>query len=139
MGWCLLVVVFLVVIFLVRLVAVTDPQTDDHARADSDEKADEALCNRTDPTEGEAARVVRLLDAVLDVRDDVVDVGLRQCAGTEERHASRTGLDGFGNLGRGHRVERWRRVPVRDRVTGSSDCVTGRAVEGVEIEAPRLI
>ena len=82
----------------------------EHAGADAEEQADEALGDRSDATEAETAGVGRVLDVLGHVGDDVV----RPRAGVSAPGSNRgmlpgPGLDRLGDLGRGETVQRRRR------------------------------
>jgi hypothetical protein len=60
--------------------AVSDPEAHQHQDPHTDQKPDEALAHRTDPTEADTTGVGRVLDDTVDVGGDVKGLGIGDVA-----------------------------------------------------------
>jgi hypothetical protein len=77
--------------------AISNPESDEAKKPTPKQKSDEALGDRTESTQSEAAGVFGVLNLGRDVLDDVIDLLVTEVAG-ESRHVGRAGANCLDDL-----------------------------------------
>src|SRR5665213_4341527 len=89
------------------VIALSHPESDEGEDAHTEGQPDETFGDRSEATQTETARVVRVLDLGRHELHDVIDLRVTEVAG-EARHVAGARADRFGDFDRGNLAQRRR-------------------------------